>query len=493
MSTVGGRRNTRSASRAAATSRAASETSSVADEGPANLRSSRAGSARPSGKGRRSTVGNKDTKTYGSKIAALGAERLATAAEDGAVGGIEAALNQTQAQNEEDTGLRQDDHLAAVQEEGNERSSGSHSGHTSGRRAQVIFQADEQEESRVDPIEEDILHPNGNQPLEGFSMLQKQITLSSSDTSIDRSVPSIFQPKHYYALAAFLLVLMLLFADIYRGPLLGERFDLLKSRLAVGNHTVMPPPVDMSNMEHRMTTLERLVQQQAGALHVADEPHPANFFSHLHKAIVDYPLTSPTGYFWARYDGQISLTQPSWFESWIYPRFKKYEVTRNGPAVVFRPWEESDSASWCAAAGEAKLQLGVNIKGPMTPTELVVEYNPYSKQLEPNKIPAPKEIELWMLVLDDDDRESIRQEVDARYGDSFVSDALTETRSLSEAHVPIGRWTYDFHATNHVQTFPIDIDLKGAGTKQVVVRVNSNWANDPFTCLYRLRLHGVLA
>ncbi|KAL8750238.1 MAG: hypothetical protein Q9184_006495, partial [Pyrenodesmia sp. 2 TL-2023] len=432
MSTVGGRRNTRSASRAAS-NRAASETPSIADEGPANLRPSRAGSAKPSGRGKRSTVGNKDTKTYGSKIAALGAERLATAAEDGAVGGIEAALNQTQAQNEEATGLRQDEHLASVQEEGNERSSGPRARITSRGRAQVIVQADSQDQSHDDAFEEHTLRSNGNQPLEGFSMLQQQITLSSSDTSIDRSAFSPLQPKHYFALATFLLILMLLFVDIYRGPLLGERFDLLKGRLAAGKHTVMAP-IGMSTMEHRLTTLEHLVQQRAGALHVADKPRPVNFFSHLHKVLVEYPLTSPTGRIWARsYDGHVSTTRPSWFESWIFPGFMELPVTRNGPAVVFRSWDESDSASWCAAAGEAKLQLGVNIAGPMTPTELVVEYNPDSKQLQPNKVPAPKEIELWMLVLDDHDRESINREVNARYGDSFVSDALTDTRSLSDA------------------------------------------------------------
>lgn len=474
MSTFAGRRTTRSASRAAS-SRAASETPSVGDEGPANLRSSKAGSAKP----KRSNVGNKNTKTYGSKIAAAGAERLANATGDGAAGGIEAALNQTQGPVEEPTSQAHEEHLAAVQEESSEHTSRLSSGIASRVRVRLMERAAGQGRSHIDPFEEEAHRSNGNQPLEGFSVLQKQITLSNSDISIDRTLASLFQPKHYFALAAFIMVLILFFADIYRGPLLGSRFDLHKSRFSVGNHTVIPP-IDVSNIEHRLSALEFQLRNQAKESQVTGYPWQVNFFSHRYQLVVNPYLTSPTK----------SKMEPcqTWYERWFHPRLCPVSFTGSGPAEVFTPWNEDTGPAWCAPDGEAKLQIGAIVAGPMTPTELIVEHMPQGAVLLPNRTPAPKEMELWMQVSDDALRESIGREAESLYG-SF--DRHLNPKSIGDDFVPIGRWIYDAHAPNHIQPFKVLVNLKGAHTNTLVVRANSNWAEASYTCLYRLRLHGI--
>ncbi|KAL8960000.1 MAG: hypothetical protein Q9193_003227, partial [Seirophora villosa] len=493
ISTMSTRRTTRAASRAAS-SRAPSEDPSIAGDGPTNLRSSRAGSA----KAKRSTVGNKDTKTYGSKIAAAGAERLAaaTATATDAVGGIEAALTQTQAPIEEPIGQLQDELLAAVQEEHDGNPPELHAGSTSGGRLQSAERINIQDRFHSDPLQEAHL-THGNQPLEELSVLQKQVTLSSSNSFIDGSLSALFRPKHYLALAAFLMFLTLLFADIYRGPLLGSRFDLLKNRRTVGNQTIFVPS-GLSSIESRLTVLERLVREQARGSDAVDKPRPINFFSRVHNALVVPHLTSPTGRRWLRKGlteiNESVFEEPSAFEKYIYPGYSPIVANPNGPSNVFAPWDESDGPSWCAAAGEAKLQLGVNVKGPMTPTELVVEYNPHSLAFDPHMVPAPKEIELWMRISDDTTRESVYRNTEAIYGDTFDQRPLTGAPSaLPYGFIPIGRWNYDLHAPNYAQTLRIDVDLQGAQTSQLVVRVNSNWANDPFSCLYRMRLHGIHA
>ncbi|KAI4132955.1 MAG: hypothetical protein LQ338_000422 [Usnochroma carphineum] len=479
MSTTGGRRGptTRSAGRAAS-SRAASEDPSVANEGPANLRSSRAGSARA-----RSKLGAKDTKTYGSRIVAAGAERVAAAAVEGrAVGGIEAALNQVQEQPEEAIGQPEEETLAPVQEEASQHSSELY-GITTRERVQIIEQVSGQDRSRIDRLEGEARGLNGNQPLEGSSVLRKQITLSSSDTSIDRTLSSFLQLKHYLALAAFLMVLVLVFADIYRGPLLGNRFDLFNSRLA---------PIDTSSIEDRLKGLETKLQYyQPKESNIRDILlRQVNFFSEYNKAEIDWPLTSPTRirdpecHHW--------LIPPlSWWSQYLWmPECADSLSGVEADSVLSRPWHDASGPAWCAPHGEGKLQLGVKVQVLVTPTELVVEHMPRSAELDKDTAPAPKEIELWMEVLDDTVREFIGREAEAVYGEFEYYEHSTRN-SLTDEYVPIGRWTYDHHSPDYIQPFPIEIDLRGAHSTRLVVRVNSNWGQTPYTCLFRLRLHGI--
>ncbi|KAL9005154.1 MAG: hypothetical protein Q9188_002068 [Gyalolechia gomerana] len=489
MSTTGRRGPT---TRAA--SRAASEASSAGDDVPADQRASRAGSART----KRSQAKSRDNKIYGSQLAAAGAQRMAAAAaEFTASDTIQATLNQAQPDNEEPVSQALDRQLAPVQEEGSEHSSELYEGIASRERAQIINETFGEEQLRVDQAIEAARRVNGNQPSEGTSVLQKQITFLSSDTSIDRPLSS-FRFKHYFALATFLLVLVALFADIYRGPLFGGRFDALKSRINLVNHTVVTPR-DVASIQERLHNLELQVwnwNKGVKDAKLARKSRPINFFSQLHGMIVDAPLTSPTGKFWLRnghyHQDEAIYEEPTWFEKYIYPGYITIVVTPNGPGTVFAPWDESSGYSWCAAAGDGKLQLAVAVDGPMTPTELVIEHNPNSKQVNPRKVPAPKEIELWIQVLDDDLRESIGRDIKAIYKKNFDEDpGSSVVAALPKEYVPVGRWVYDFHSPEYAQAFEIPVDLRGAHVYQVAVRVNSNWANDPFTCLYRLRLHGV--
>ncbi|KAL8714305.1 MAG: hypothetical protein Q9225_006588 [Loekoesia sp. 1 TL-2023] len=487
MSTTGRRGPTTRAASRAASSRAGSETASVADDAPADGRASRAGSA----KDKRSVLGTRDIKTYGSKLAAAGAERMAAASTDLTVGGIEAALNDAQTETEGPTGQAQEQHLTPVREEPSEHSSDFYAGITSRERAQIIEQAVGEERSRIDQAIEAAGRANGNQPLEGTSVLQKQITLSSSNTSIDRPLSSFFQLRHYLAFAAFIMVLVLLFADIYRGPLLGGRFDLLKNRSSVGNHTVVTP-LDIAALQQRLNTLEIQVQNRDKDSHMTHKQPPVNFFSPHNHPLVNPYLTSPTHLRTLRYaDPETFYDVIQAFKKHVWPRTYTVSLTGKEALTVWGPWDEDSGPSWCAASGDGKLQLGSLVEGPMTPTELVVEYNPRSAELYPNLVPAPKEIELWMQVLDNDLRESIGRDVEAIYGDFELNPGSGSVVALPKDYVPVGRWVYDHHSPNHIQTLGIAIDLKGAQTKNLVVRVNSNWAMSPFACLYRLRLHGV--
>ncbi|KAL8703029.1 MAG: hypothetical protein Q9201_003805 [Fulgogasparrea decipioides] len=481
MSTTSGPRGPTTRSRAAS-SRAASEAPSVADDAHSDLRSSRAGSP----KTKRFDVSTRESKTYGSKPSRASAQRKTAARMAQTVGNIQHAVDQAQAQTGESSLQGQGPALARVEEEINIPQAAN----------EAIAATERYEHEQQYQHDDDIQLArefNGNQPLEGTSVLQKQMTLSDSETSIARTRPATyFLPKLFMAITVlFLLILTFSVADIYRGPFFGPRFDLLKSRHVIGNQSAITP-CDVSNIEHRLSVLEHQLHNLPDQLHTEDKQWRINFFSKFHRVSVDPYLTSPTG-------TEAGLCKPK-SRLWeiIHLLWKPddsilcpIEAMKNGPATVFGPWDEDSGPAWCAAAGEAKLQIGAIVQAPMTPTEVVVEHNPWTNELEPRSVPAPKEIELWMEVLEDGLRETIGRAAEATYGNFETNPVTKAYRSLPSKYVPIGRWTYDYPSGKSTQVLKVSVDLAGAQTTKLAVRVNSNWAGEQYTCLYRLRLYGI--
>ncbi|CAM9363962.1 unnamed protein product [Hapterophycus canaliculatus] len=54
--------------------------------------------------------------------------------------------------------------------------------------------------------------------------------------------------------------------------------------------------------------------------------------------------------------------------------------------------------------------------------------------------------------------------------------------------VTLGHGVYDVHG-RAIQTFPISSPL-GVKFTVIQLKINSNWGNPDFTCLYRVRVHG---
>ncbi|KAI4205372.1 MAG: hypothetical protein LQ350_000413 [Teloschistes chrysophthalmus] len=478
MSTPG-RRVTR------ASSRQASETSSLPPTDFPDTRSSRAGSPNK----KRNEPTTKKNQAYGSKSAPAAAQKKGAGGDT--VGGIKQSLRSAQAQFAEPSSHGQ---LGAVEEE-----------------------EDDEEEiaGRPDPTIQHLGHNYENDdfvpdalPLDDSSAAQRQTTLSDSDRHTDPSSQAIYlTPKYYMAIATFLGILVWLFLDIYRGPLLGSRLDFYKRRHVIGNATFTESGAisaiearlralehgsdnDLLNLKHRVNAFETELQDFAGTLAASRTRWPINYFSTRHSPIVQPHLTSPTweGLRRCDPDGIIGRLRLLWYP--YEPACPGGEFS-SSPSTVFGPWTEDSGPSWCAAPGDGKLQITTFLSAPMTPTELVVEFPPSSSEIVPKKVPAPKEFELWMAVRDDAVRESIGEAAEVAHGPFSSGEDTYGNRALPREFVPIGRWTYDYPAGHPTQIFRPHIDLTGTQTHTLVVRVNSNWANNPFTCLYRLRMHGI--
>jgi hypothetical protein len=70
-------------------------------------------------------------------------------------------------------------------------------------------------------------------------------------------------------------------------------------------------------------------------------------------------------------------------------------------------------------------------------------------------------------------------------------EAFSYYPQLGPSFFRLGKWEYDLDAEQNIQRFKLDavINIPGLRVQRVAVRTVSNWGG-PFTCLYRVRLHG---
>lgn len=158
------------------------------------------------------------------------------------------------------------------------------------------------------------------------------------------------------------------------------------------------------------------------------------------------------------------------------------------PIAALETWDEATDC-WCAAesSDKGKAQLAVLMPYPIYPTKVTVEHIPMGGTLDISS--APKTMELWAQVMDAEKREEVNA---LREATGIVGGGCSE-QSMGPNYVCLGRWKYNIHGLNHVQTFALDVNLRQAGvtTQKAVVRVTQNWGRE-WTCLYRIRMHGDL-
>ncbi|KAF2744206.1 hypothetical protein M011DRAFT_461011 [Sporormia fimetaria CBS 119925] len=182
-----------------------------------------------------------------------------------------------------------------------------------------------------------------------------------------------------------------------------------------------------------------------------------NYFSTGLGARIDPHKTSPT------------FLPPETIPHNIYRRIFSFP-TRRPPVSAIEKWDEPGDC-WCAAPddkGLGRAQISVHLGHKTLPRQVTVEH--ISKDASLSIDSAPKNMELW---------------VESDETDAEVENCGTR---VANGWICLGKFSYNVHGENHVQTFT----LGGLVTKPVakaIVRVTENWGAD-HTCIYRLRLHG---
>lgn len=199
-----------------------------------------------------------------------------------------------------------------------------------------------------------------------------------------------------------------------------------------------------------------------------------NFFSTGIGARVDPLLTSPT------------QTKPMTLKSRLYTSLF-FLPARHPPITALERWEEA-SDCWCSAPNrdQGKAQLAVNMAQTIFPTQVTIEHIPKEGTLDP--LSAPKWMELWVEIVDRERRGAVLKSWNE------INSEECSHPGVGKNFACIGRFRYDIHASNHIQTFDLELDLAAHNVQvsKAVIRVVENWGRD-WTCIYRIRMHGDIA
>lgn len=511
MSTAGDRRVTRSGSKARSTG--AASTGAVSVGASSRGRSRRAGSAAPLAEDDKPAVGSQVTRAYGTEGKSAQAQLLsAQIGMNQAINPIANAVSKAQAP--ETPNANTSGRLPTLSEEPEGSQGGAQS--SVGRSPSVL-------ERRPYSI-----HSNQNEPTTHQSFFSKYFwgprrdefnpegAHRTSNDIIENSIPGHIndpdelrfngfppQPRLYRskypwywavlvrdALLVLLLLLGLLWAyEISRTRLFGfgSKSELSKD---------INPTSKISQLLHnRVSKVEQDVQDLAldsTAVHATTPKHQVNWFTLGFGTGIDLYLSSPT----------VSECDPYWTpDTWPWSMFKSQtcpQVSLSAPQfAALSPWTDPVDDAWCAPPSNGKLQLAVVLSRAITPTEFVVEHAAMDEMPVGFMGSSPREVELWIRIPDDRTRAAVREAI-AMMDPSLLEDSSPQGKTLGEKqalpfdYVPVGRWEYDIHTNQRLQSFLVPLSLAdyGVSTDRVAVRVNSNWGNVKYTCLARLRLYG---
>ncbi|KAI9796898.1 MAG: hypothetical protein M1825_006289, partial [Sarcosagium campestre] len=169
--------------------------------------------------------------------------------------------------------------------------------------------------------------------------------------------------------------------------------------------------------------------------------------------------------------------------------------TPNPPIEALRKWDDVGDC-WCGVG--SKVQLQARLPRKVFVDEFVVEHMPRQAVLDIHS--APRTVELWVQILDVAVREEIRQVSSDFF---LLAEHPKQPPALDATWVRVSVHQYQVMWPNHVQYFPVQVNLKAKGiaVDMVTIRATDNWGSGlaedagagsgaDYTCFYRLRIHG---
>ncbi|ORY85764.1 UNC-like C-terminal-domain-containing protein [Protomyces lactucae-debilis] len=150
-------------------------------------------------------------------------------------------------------------------------------------------------------------------------------------------------------------------------------------------------------------------------------------------------------------------------------------IRSHPPAVAIHP---STKVGMCWAFPGTQGSLAIKLSLPITLTDIVVEH--VHPDIAHDASSAPRTIEIWAHLTDS--------------ADDIVSGSRVMKAAPASGFVHVMDIEYNvYHGTQAAQIFTVPPRLRQPGVfaDQVLFRVNSNWGNPDYTCIYRVRAIGM--
>jgi hypothetical protein len=184
------------------------------------------------------------------------------------------------------------------------------------------------------------------------------------------------------------------------------------------------------------------------------------------------------------------LTSPTYFHSPknILKRLGSYVFGGAGSTWGHQPAMalfQDTNVGMCWAFPGSQGGLGIRLSEPVMVTDISVEH--VHREVSKNVGSAPRQWSVYALVTDD----IARSQIDTI--NSGLYDSLP-TVNLPRGYTLLVRGEYNINDDENrsIQTFPVPNAIRqlNVPVEQVVFAVGSNWGNNEYTCLYRVRVHG---
>ncbi|KAF3932320.1 hypothetical protein ABW19_dt0208280 [Dactylella cylindrospora] len=161
---------------------------------------------------------------------------------------------------------------------------------------------------------------------------------------------------------------------------------------------------------------------------------------------------------------------------------------RPGPNEPAHVLTESTNVGDCWSFPQSSGQVSMLLAEEIFPTHVTVDHVP--RGISGDDRSAPREMEFWVRIEDLRGREQVGKAASVALGD--VADGPSTRQYVANGYVRVASFIYDTKSQYPTQTFelPVELEKLGLPVRSVSFRVLSNWGNEEYTSIYRLRVHG---